>query len=80
MKKLSRKEFIDELNLIIEEQGGNPVDSEKLLADSGMDSFSYAFFWAYTEEKFPMFDVKYVNNIDYSTYKIKDMVEHYENS
>lgn len=70
-------EFINE---IIEDQEGIPVTIESKLIDSEMDSFSYAFFWAYINDKYPEFTAEYVDTIDYSVYTIKEMIDYHENS
>lgn len=65
------------------------IKENNLLTDSNMDSFGYAMFWLQIAEKYPILkDIeslkdkekseainKYVNNIDYKTYKVKDLVD-----
>lgn len=72
--------ILDRINEIIKEQQGKALNEENLLTDSEMDSFSYAFFWAYINDEYPEFNNDYVNTINYETYTIKEMINHHENS
>lgn len=72
--------MLDRINEIILEQEGEEVTLDSRLKDSGMDSFSYAFFWAYIQDEYPEFTDPYINSIDYDTYTLRDMVNHHENN
>jgi hypothetical protein len=72
--------MLDRINEIILEQDGKEVSLNSKLIDSEMDSFSYAFFWAYVQDEYPEFTDEYVNVIDYTTFTIKEMVDKHENS
>jgi len=75
---MTEEQFLSQINEFIEEQDGLEIlDIDDLLINSEMDSFSYAFFWAYFESEVVELGNEYVNGIDYETYTIRDLYREY---
>jgi hypothetical protein len=65
------KEFVNE---IIKREGGKELGFDDLITDSEMDSFAYMVLWMELEDRFGCFKIMQ-QDIDYRTYKLKDIVE-----
>lgn len=69
------KEFV---NKIIRREGdkdSKEIGFADLLTKSNLDSFAYAVLWLELDDKYGCFNVLKINDIDYKTYKLKDVVE-----
>jgi hypothetical protein len=44
-----------------------------------LDSFGYMILWIHLDDRFKCFDTKYLNDIDYKTYTLSDLVDRIEN-
>ncbi|QDF28991.1 hypothetical protein [Halarcobacter anaerophilus] len=74
-------EIIETINRILVEENAKPLKNENdLLIDSELDSFGYAILWIELNEEYKCFPVEYVNEIDYETYKLKDLIERIQNA
>lgn len=65
------------------------IKEDDLLSDSNMDSFGYSIFWLNIADEYNILSdatslsesdknkeiIEYVNNIDYKTYRVKDLVD-----
>lgn len=65
------------------------IKEDDLLSDSNMDSFGYSIFWLNISDEYNILPnskslnepdknkeiIEYVNNIDYKTYKVKDLID-----
>ena len=70
-----RKEILEFINKIIEEEHGNPVTEDSLLTDSEIDSFGYAMFWLSVNQKYGIEEIKGIDNgIDYKTLLVSDVI------
>lgn len=80
MSKLTETEFLQEVNSIVLEQEGKPLnDIDCLLLNSEMDSFDYAFFWVYMDDKFPELGGEdFMKDVDYSTLTIRHIFQAYK--
>jgi len=84
-----RDEALEYINKIIVQEHGVELSEECLLKDSQIDSFGYALFWLEISDRYKLLENQeslsekaqreklnaYVNNIDYDTYKIKDLID-----
>lgn len=82
---MTRKEILDKINQIIEEEHGVEVTEESLLTDCDIDSFGYALLWlglendiVKTPEDVKIFSREYTDSIDYSVYKVCEIVDKLE--
>lgn len=79
-----RREILKDVNKIIKEEHGKELKEDNLLSDSSMDSFAYAIFWLEIGEKYRVINGgskalnKYVDDIDYKTYTIKNLIDQIE--
>ena len=70
-----RKEILEFINKIIEEEHGNPVTEDSLLTDSEIDSFGYAMFWLSINQNYGIEEIKGIDNgIDYKTLLVSDVI------
>lgn len=82
---MTRKEILDKINQIIEEEHGKEVTEESLLADCEIDSFGYALLWlglendvVKTPEDVKVFSKEYTDSIDYSIYRVSEIIDKLE--
>lgn len=82
---MTRKEILDKINQIIEEEHGREVTEESLLTDCEIDSFGYALLWlglendiVKTPEDVKIFSREYTDSIDYGVYKVGEIVDKLE--
>lgn len=57
------------------------LTEESLLNNAGLDSFGYILFWLSIEQEYKFTkenNIDFVNNIDYKTYTIKDLIDRIE--
>jgi len=77
MNQPTRKEVLDIINELIDEEMGIAVTEDSLLIDCEIDSFGYAMIWLGLNEKLskyfekPVFPNNEVDEYDYSTLSIK---------
>lgn len=78
---MTREHILSKINKIIEEEHGESVTEEDLLADCGIDSFGYAMLWLGMENdivKTPdgakVFSKEYLDAVDYSTLTVADVI------
>ena len=77
----SREEILADINKIIEQEHGKNVTEDSLLTDCDIDSFGYAILWLEVENILDctdgqrVFKPKYLNAIDYSTYRVSDIID-----
>lgn len=69
------KEFVNQIIRRESDKDGKEIDFADLLTDSNIDSFAYAVLWLELDDKYGCFNVLKINDIDYKTYKLKDIVE-----
>ena len=75
--KNKRKEILEFINKIIEEEHGNPVTEDSLLTDSEIDSFGYAMFWLELNSNYKIEEIKGLDEgIDYATLKVGQVVDY----
>lgn len=86
-----REEILKKINEIIVSEHGEELKEDDLLINSQMDSFAYAIFWLSIDEEFKLFEDElesskesnkrlhnFINNIDYKTYKVGDLISRIE--
>ncbi|WP_151946609.1 hypothetical protein [Aliarcobacter butzleri] len=72
----SRKEILAYINKILVEEHANPLDENDLLISSELDSFGYCeLFITISAENNDCCENKYVDSIDFKTYKVKDLID-----
>lgn len=76
---MHRVDIFNLINKIFITENAKAIEEDNLLTDSGLDSFGYAILFIELDEKFNCFDKDYLNNIDYSYYKMKDLLNRIEN-
>ena len=70
-----RKEILEFINKIIEEEHGNLITEDSLLTDSEIDSFGYAMFWLSINQNYGIEEIKGIDNgIDYNTLLVSDVI------
>ena len=70
-----RKEVLEFINKIIEEEHGNSITEDSLLTDSEIDSFGYAMFWLSINQNYGIEEIKGIDNgIDYKTLLVSDVI------
>ena len=70
-----RKEVLEFINKIIEDEHGNSITEDSLLTDSEIDSFGYAMFWLSINQKYGIEEIKGIDNgIDYNTLLVSDVI------
>ena len=75
--KKNRKEIIEFINKIIEEEHGNSLTEDSLLTDSEIDSFGYAMFWLSINQNYGIEEIKGIDNgIDYKTLLVSDVINY----
>ena len=75
--KKNRKEILEFINKIIEEEHGNSVTEDSLLTDSEIDSFGYAMFWLSINQNYGIEEIKGIDNgIDYNTLLVSDVISY----
>lgn len=75
------KDIIEKVNeILVSENAKSLEDENDLLIDSELDSFGYAILWIELNEEYKCFPVEYVNEIDYDSYKLKDLIKRIENA
>lgn len=75
----TRQELLESLNRLIEEEHGKEVSENVLLTDCEVDSLGYYLLWLGMEEVCGTpFGKEYINSIDYSNYKVSDMLDKIE--
>lgn len=67
-------EVKDFVNKVIKREHGKEIDYDDLLTASEIDSFGYAVLWMELEDKYKCFKIA-EREIDYKTYKLRDVVE-----
>ena len=73
--KNKRKEVLEFINKIIEEEHGNSLTEDNLLTYSEIDSFGYAMFWLSINQKYGIEEIKGIDNgIDYNTLLVSDVI------
>ncbi|WP_418179770.1 hypothetical protein ACNSOO_04710 [Aliarcobacter lanthieri] len=87
---MSRKGILEKINKILIEEHGKELREDDLLIKSDIDSFGYAIFWLEIQNSYKLFkdevsededrkrNIDFVNGIDYSTYKVKDLIDRIE--
>lgn len=74
------KDIIEKVNeILVSENAKSLEDENDLLIDSELDSFGYAILWIELDEEYKCFPVEYVNEIDYDSYKLKDLIQRIQN-
>jgi acyl carrier protein len=74
------KDIIEKVNEILVSENAKPLEDENdLLIDSELDSFGYVILWIELNEEYKCFPVEYVNEIDYDSYKLKDLIQRIQN-
>ena len=76
---MMRNDNLEFINKILVVENAKAIKEENLLVDSGLDSFGYAILFLELDDKFSCFDKDYLNNIDYKTYTMKDLLDRIEN-
>ncbi|MFY9075345.1 hypothetical protein OZZ08_10300 [Malaciobacter mytili] len=75
------KDIIEKVNeILVSENAKSLEDENDLLIDSELDSFGYAILWIELNEEYKCFPVEYVNEIDYDSYKLKDLIQRIQNA
>ena len=74
-----RVDNLEFINKILTTENAKTIKEEDLLTNSELDSFGYAILFIELDEKFGGFDKEYLNNIDYKTYTMKDLLDRIEN-
>ena len=75
--KKNRKEILEFINKIIEEEHGNSLTEDNLLTDSEIDSFGYAMFWLSINQNYKIEEIKGIDNgIDYKALLVSDVVSY----
>ncbi len=74
-----RADNLEFINKILTTENAKAIKEEDLLTNSELDSFGYAILFIELDEKFGGFDKEYLNNIDYKTYTMKDLLDRIEN-
>lgn len=74
-----RVDNLEFINKILTTENAKAIKEEDLLVTSELDSFGYAILFIELDEKFGGFDKEYLNNIDYKTYTMKDLLDRIEN-
>lgn len=72
---MTRTDILNVINKILEEEHGETLTEEQLLIDSKIDSFGYAIFWCSLEAEYSVSLNKEVMVLDYSTFKVKDLID-----
>ncbi len=74
MNRLELKDFI---NKILVTENAKAIEESNLLIDSGLDSFGYAVLFITLEADLNLncFEKEYLNSIEYSNYKLKDLID-----
>mgnify|MGYP000182763278 CR=1 FL=1 len=74
-------EIIEKVNEILVSENAKALEDEnQLLTESELDSFGYAILWIELNEEYKCFSVEYVNEIDYETYTLKDLIKRIEDA
>ncbi len=85
--KPTREEILETINKIIKDECYKingcffELTEESLLNNAGLDSFGYILFWLSIEQEYKFTkenNIDFVNNIDYKTYTIKDLIDRIE--
>lgn len=76
---MNRVKYKDFINNILVTENAKAIKEEDLLVSSELDSFGYAILFIELDEKFGGFDKEYLNNIDYKTYTMKDLLDRIDN-
>ena len=85
--KPTREEILKTINKIIKDECYKingcffELTEESLLNNAGLDSFGYILFWLSIEQEYKFTkenNIDFVNNIDYKTYTIKDLIDRIE--
>lgn len=74
-----RADNLEFINKILTTENAKAIKEEDLLTNSELDSFGYAILFIELDEKFGGFDKEYLNDIDYKTYTMKDLLDRIEN-
>lgn len=74
-----RVDNLEFINKILTTENAKAIKEEDLLTNSELDSFGYAILFIELDDKFGGFDKEYLNNIDYKTYTMKDLLDRLEN-
>ena len=74
-----RAHNLEFINKILTTENAKAIKEEDLLTNSELDSFGYAILFIELDDKFGGFDKEYLNNIDYKTYTMKDLLDRIEN-
>lgn len=70
-----RVDNLEFINKILTTENAKAIKEEDLLTNSELDSFGYAILFIELDDKFGGFDKEYLNNIDYKTYTMKDLLD-----
>ena len=90
--KPTREDILASINKLILEEHNNLLNETNLLIDSDMDSLGYIIFWLnlandfsivpsqnnLTEQDKNKLILKYINEIDYKNYTLKDLIDRIE--
>ncbi len=74
-----RVDNLEFINKILTTENAKAIKEEDLLTNSELDSFGYAILFIELDDKFGGFDKEYLNNIDYKTYTMKDLLDRIDN-
>ena len=82
---MTRKEILDKINQIIEEEHGTTLCEEDLLVECEIDSFGYAMLWLGIVAKLEevsgverLLGKEYVDNLSYDTFTVKELIDDIE--
>ncbi|MDX9743890.1 MAG: hypothetical protein RBT59_08745 [Arcobacteraceae bacterium] len=78
---MNRIETLDFINKILVTENAKSIQEDNLLTDSELDSFGYAVLFITLEADLNLncFKEDYLNQIDYKTYTVKDLIDRIEN-
>jgi len=72
---LTRDDLLFIINNIIVNERGVALNEEQLLTASNLDSFSYAVFWLTLADEGINMQDKWIDSIDYSTLRVRDVID-----
>lgn len=84
--KLDRADALNKINKTILQEHGKPVTEDSLLKNCELDSLGYLLLWLYIENDIIVpdeldevfFTEEYVDNINYKTYTVKELLDKLE--
>ena len=72
---MDRIEILNYINKVIKKERGKEVTEESMIADSGIDSFSYAILWLSLENKYGKFYNDEIEKIPVSEIKVGQIID-----